>query len=97
MRDHLAAAVFWAAFLLSWPAGALDLMCYPRETLFQGLARQGEVPAYAGVTATGALFEVLVSSDGSFTAFVTFPDGLTCPVVAGEGWRPVPVSSDPET
>ncbi|HEY9538567.1 MAG TPA: hypothetical protein VIS03_13335 [Kiloniellaceae bacterium] len=42
------------------------------------------------------LLEVLVSQGGSFTAFLTFPDGLICPVATGEGWRDVPpASSDP--
>src|SRR3546814_5853135 len=42
------------------------------------------------------LLEVLVSQGGSFTAFLTFPDGLICPVATGEGWRDVhPAASDP--
>jgi hypothetical protein len=40
------------------------------------------------------MFEVLVSPDGTWTAFFTFPDGLTCPVATGEGWRHVPTPSD---
>lgn len=96
MRRLLAAA-FGAAFFVPASADALSLQCVPREPLFQSLrARHGAVPAYRGVTAAGALFEVLVSPDGSFTAFLTFPDGLTCPVATEEGWRDVPpASSDP--
>ena len=26
--------------------------------------------------------------DGTWTAFFTFPDGLTCPFASGEAWRP---------
>ena len=33
------------------------------------------------------LVEVLVGPDGSFTAFLTLPEGLACPLAAGEGWR----------
>lgn len=83
------------AVCLPAPAVAITLQCVPREAIFEDLNRShGEEPAHAGVTSTGALFEVLVSPDGSWTAFFTFPDGLTCPVAAGEGWRDAPVSDD---
>lgn len=81
------------------PAGAVTLQCVPRTAVFESLeAAHGEVPAHAGVAASGALLEVLVSPDGSWTAFFTFPDGLTCPIATGEGWRDVPRSDadDPE-
>ncbi|MEO3429751.1 hypothetical protein AAFN88_12875 [Pelagibius sp. CAU 1746] len=82
-----------SAIGLPAPAGAITLQCVPREAIFENLERSsGEVPAHAGVTSTGALFEVLVSPDGSWTAFFTFPDGLTCPVATGEGWRRAPAS-----
>lgn len=94
MRALLAAA-FWAAFFVPASAGALQLQCVPREALFDSLrASHGEVPAFRGVTAAGALLEVLVGPAGSFTVFFTFPDGLTCPVTTGEGWRDVPQASD---
>ncbi len=71
------------------------LQCIPRELIFERLKQQdGEVPAHAGVASNGALFEVTVSPDGTWTAFFTFPDGLTCPVATGEGWRPVPTTED---
>lgn len=71
------------------------LQCIPRELIFERLKQQeSEVPAYVGVTSTGSLFEVLVAPDGTWTAFFTFPDGLTCPVATGEGWRPVPTTED---
>jgi hypothetical protein len=94
---YLLLAAFWAAFLLPEPASALDLLCYPRERLLESLkAGSGEAPAFAGLTAAGALLEVLVGPDGTFTAVFTFPDGLSCPVATGEGWRHVPAtSSDP--
>ncbi|MGF1631971.1 MAG: hypothetical protein ACFCUT_21045 [Kiloniellaceae bacterium] len=93
MRDLFAAA-FGAAFLLPGPASALDLLCYPRGAMVESLeASHGETPAFAGVTSAGSLFEVLVSPDGSFTALVTFPDGLTCPIAMGEGWRHHPETS----
>lgn len=91
---HLFAAAFWAAFFVPAPGQAITLHCIPRDAVFDRLKRHdGQVPAQVGVTATGALFEVLVSPDGTWTAFFTFPDGLTCPVATGEGWRHVPGTS----
>lgn len=74
---------------------AFTLQCVDREAIFDRLKeRQGEVPAHAGVASSGALFEVLVGPEGSWTAFFTFPDGLTCPVATGEGWRDAPAIDD---
>lgn len=97
MRRLLAAAL-WAAFFMPTAAGAVALQCVPREAVFDSLeASHSEVPAFRGVTRSGALLEVLVGPGGSFTVFITLPDGLTCPVTAGEGWRDVPRTAvDPE-
>ncbi|MGF1592861.1 MAG: hypothetical protein ACFCUW_06250 [Kiloniellaceae bacterium] len=92
------AGVCFAAAGLSAAAGAATLVCFPRKDVFARLESElGERPSFAGVTTAGALFEVLVGPDGSFTAFLSFPDGLTCPVAAGEGWRAAPLPQpDPE-
>ncbi|MEQ9607025.1 MAG: hypothetical protein RLN99_05095 [Kiloniellaceae bacterium] len=93
----LAAAAFWAAFFMPAAAVAFTLQCVPREPIFDSLREnQGEVPAFRAPTASGQLFEVLVSPDGGWTAFITFPDGLTCPIAMGEGWRPVPAAAAAE-
>src|SRR3546814_20495580 len=87
MRCLLAAALS-AAFFMPTPAAAVTLQCVPRAALFDRLrASHGEVTAYRGVTASGALFEVLVGTESSFTVIFRFPDGRTCPVVQGEAWR----------
>ena len=94
MRVLLPAAL-GAAFFLPVPASALTLTCVPRAAVFDSLREShGEVPAFRGVTASGGLLEVLVGPDGSFTVFISFPDGLTCPLTTGEGWRDVPEASD---
>jgi hypothetical protein len=61
--------------------------CYPREAIHAHLAeRYGERPAGVGATA-GRLVELLVRADGaSWTILVIRPDGLACPVAAGEDW-----------
>jgi len=96
MRTLLAAAL-WAAFFVPASASAVTLSCVPRAAVFDSLREShGEVPAFRGVTASGALLEVLVGPDGRFTVSVSFPDGLTCPLTTGEGWRDVPeASGDP--
>jgi hypothetical protein len=43
------------------------------------------------VTATGSLLEVLASPSGTWTIIVTIPNGPTCLVSSGEGWRSAPV------
>jgi hypothetical protein len=80
------------------PAVAFTLQCVPRGAIFESLkTADGQVPAHVGVTSAGALFEVLLGPNGTWTAFFTFPDGLTCPVAAGEGWRDAPAvgNADP--
>jgi hypothetical protein len=64
--------------------------CYPRDAIHAHLAeRYGERPAGVGVAA-GQLVELLVRPDGaSWTILVIRPDGLACPVAAGEDWRQV--------
>ena len=64
--------------------------CYPRDAIRTHLAeRYGERPAGVGVAA-GQLVELLVRPDGaSWTILVIRPDGLACPVAAGEDWRDV--------
>jgi len=91
-RLPVAAAACCLAFgVLSEVAVASSLLCYPRDDLLAGLeAGYGERPAFAGVTADGKLFEVLVGADGSFTALLSLPEGLACPLSAGDGWRPTP-------
>lgn len=86
--------------IMGGPALAITLKCIPRDATFEHLREEsGEVVAHRGVTAQGQLLEVLVSPQGTFTAFITFPDGMTCPIAAGDGWRdiPPPVAEDPET
>src|SRR5215813_11012441 len=64
--------------------------CYPRDAIQAHLAeRYGERPVGIGVTA-GQLVELLVRPDGaSWTMLVIRPDGLACPVAAGEDWTDV--------
>jgi hypothetical protein len=71
-------------------AATVATPCYPRDAIQAHLAeRYGERPVGIGV-ATGQLVELLVRPDGtSWTILVIRPDGLACPVAAGEDWTDV--------
>ena len=64
--------------------------CYPRDAIHAHLAeRYGERPLGVGLAA-GQLIELLTRPDGaSWTILVIRPDGLACPVAAGEDWTDV--------
>ena len=74
--------------------------CDSREGLIAQLAeRYRETPVAWGVDSGGGLVEVLAAVDGStWTIIVTSPQGRSCMVAAGEGWRAVPqLEVEPET
>ncbi len=80
-----------AATLISW--GAVSAMaqsaCSPRAEVIGHLAKKyGEAPVAIGVTNKGGLVEVLTTIDGgTWTIIVSMPNGTSCLVAAGEGWR----------
>lgn len=85
-----------AALALAIPsAAAAAAPCAPREVLLRRLAEgYGEAPRALGLTANGALLELLVSPGGrSFSILMTRPPSaersgqVSCLVAAGEGWR----------
>jgi hypothetical protein len=63
-------------------------VCQPRDLLLTWLQKNyGEVPSGLGV-ANGSLIELLSSPDGaSWTIIQTTPNGISCLIVDGEGWR----------
>ena len=70
-------------------ATAQTQQCGQRQKVLGHLAQKyKEAPVAAGVTATGGLVEVLTTGDGNtWTIIVSQPNGLSCLVAAGEGWR----------
>jgi len=60
--------------------------------------KYGETQVSFGVTADGGLAEVLASKDGlTWTIIVSYPNGITCMIANGEGWRTVDqVGTGPE-
>lgn len=86
-----------AASLILIPAAASAApQCGPREAAMTQLEENyDEIPVGMGVTNTGGLVELLQSRDEeTWTITVTTPDGMTCLVAAGEGWRSSPVTPE---
>ena len=63
--------------------------CDERAKVLGMLAKKyQEIPVAAGVTNAGGLVEVLADhKGGTWTIIVTTPQGISCLVAAGEGWR----------
>ena len=68
---------------------AAQSACSPRTEVVGHLAKKyGEAPVAIGVTNKGGLVEVLTSGHGdTWTIIVSLPNGTSCMVAAGEGWR----------
>ena len=65
--------------------------CDVRQKVVDHLAQKyNEATVAVGVTNGGGLVEVLSSGDGqTWTIVVSSPNGVTCLLATGEGWRPV--------
>ena len=90
-----------AIVCLSTQAPAAGLACGDRTSLLTALAdKYKEATVAVGVTNSGGLVEVLSSGDGqTWTIIVSSPEGLTCLLATGEGWRAIyadPAALDPK-
>ncbi len=86
----IAGIVIILSTILSTPVEAqLVASCFERAHLLSYLEKKyGEVPIAGGVTNSGGLVEVLTNdNDNTWTIIVSTPDGTSCLVAAGEGWR----------
>lgn len=83
------------ALLLAAPAAADEpapqVACAAREKVVATLAREFDERVVAGgVTDGGGLIvEIFASATGTWTAVTTSPDGRSCLVQSGRGWRVV--------
>ena len=74
--------------VLTAGAAQAQQICAPRANLVEKLkAEFNEEPDAVGVTTNGGLFEVLSSSEGTWTVLATGPNGVSCLVLSGEGWQ----------
>ena len=99
-RLILAAACVAAFSVTLTPASAAEQgRCNSRDNVIKLLGNKyKEAPVAAGITSSGKLVEVLSNSSGTtWTIILTSPQGVSCLIVSGEGWRTVPrVGLDPE-
>ena len=69
---------------------AAGLACLPTPDVHQNLADLGESRVMAGLSDKGAIIEIWAAPTGSWTALVSFPDGRTCLLDAGQGYLSFP-------
>ncbi len=84
--------VLVAGLILFGANASAQVPCTQRAEIVTQLAgKYKEVPVAIGVNSKGHLVEVLSSEHGrTWTIIVTSPDGMSCVVSAGEGWRTRP-------
>ena len=84
-----------AVFLVS-SAAVAQVSCGQRDKIVEWLAVEyKEAPIATGVTSKGRLIEVLSTHDGdTWTVIVTSPDGDSCVIASGQGWRAKPHEID---
>ncbi len=86
-------------FALISTSALAEAQCDQRDSVLKLLSKKyQEAPVALGVTHNGGLVEVLSTGEGeTWSIIVTTPEGLSCLVAAGEGWRSKDyVTLDPE-
>ena len=96
MMKKLFAATFLAVMLASSPASA-EPQCNTRDKVLSQLKEKyNEIPVAIGVTHNGGLIEVLAIPGGrTWSIIITSPQGMSCLVAAGNGWRMINSEVDP--
>ncbi len=86
-----------ATLFMLVPMFAQAAPCAKRSDFLQHLATKfAEAPVATGVTADGAVLEILTSAAGSWTILVIMPTGVACGVIAGEAWSQPPAPTKPD-
>lgn len=91
--------VLGAAFTLASSAAFAAPQCNTRDSVLELLAQKySEAPVAIGIANNGGLVEVLSTGDGNtWSIIITSPQGMSCLVAAGEGWRIIEqLAMDPE-
>ena len=94
------AALVTAGFALAAPPTlAQGAPCTDRTAVLKQLAGQySEAPVAMGLANNGGVIELLNSHDRTtWTLIITMPDGMTCPVAAGQSWESIPVLAGSRT
>jgi hypothetical protein len=76
---------------IALPAVAQTQTCAAREAVIAQLAqRWGEARVSAALAGQQALIETWANAEtGNWTLTLTRPDGVTCLIMAGEGWQSI--------
>lgn len=95
-RSILAATIAAAMLIGSTGALAQTQQCDQRTKVLGHLAQKyKEAPIAVGVTSSGGIVEVLTTGDGeTWTIILSTPNGTSCLVAAGEGWRTIRFDGD---
>lgn len=95
----IAALVTAGLVLAASPTLAQSASCTERTTVLKQLAGQySEAPVAMGLANNGGVIELLNSRDRTtWTLIITMPDGLTCPIAAGQSWESIPTLAGSRT
>ena len=85
----LTAALIAAATTSMTSPVQAETACAPRPDVFKALTKQfAEQSVGIGFASNGNMVELFTGKDGaSWTIVITLPNGMTCPVLDGEGWE----------
>ncbi len=90
------ATLLAVAGLLVSSVAMAQVPCDQRDNIVKWLAvKYKEAPIASGVSSQGSLIEVLSTHDGeTWTVIVTSPNGNSCLIASGQGWRAKPHEID---
>jgi hypothetical protein len=88
--------LFAVAGILVSSVAMAQVPCDQRDKIVEWLAvKYKEAPIATGISSTGSLIEVLSTHDGeTWTLIVSSPDGNSCLIGSGQGWRAKPHELD---
>ncbi len=90
MRRVVVLSALLASFATAPAFAQGELMCAPRDEVVKQLGAQfSEAPVSRGMTGDGMLLEVFASPQGTWTAVLSEPTGVSCLVSGGDGWQSV--------
>jgi hypothetical protein len=73
----------------------IAMPCGKRTDVIRMLRQSfGEGPIGQGLANSGAVAEVFISPNGTWTIVVTSPNGMSCMIGAGQSWQPVIAHDD---
>ncbi len=88
--------LFVVGVILVSSVAMAQVQCGQRDKIVELLAvKYKEAPIATGVSSNGSLIELLSTHDGdTWTLIVTSPDGNSCLIDSGQGWRAKPHELD---